>query len=117
MGEESDNVSLQHILQSHQLADKYHTKMIKNGFGSIEILQQCTEKDVEQLCLELELNLLDKLKLKTALKSVNIPKESVQYAVINEHEQIAINQINQSIKQAQDLIIQNNKSYPNKNSL
>ena len=82
-----------------------------------EILQQCTEKDVEQLCAELELNLLDKLKLKTALKSVNIPKESVQYAVINENEQNAILQIHQSIKQAQDLIIQNNVSYPNKNSL
>ena len=33
--EDSNNVSLQQVLQTHQLSDEYHTKMVKNGFGSM----------------------------------------------------------------------------------
>ena len=59
----------------------------------------------------MELSLIDKLKFKQALKSVNIPREPIQYAIINQDEQNAIMQIHQSIKQVESLIIKNNTNY------
>eukprot|EP01084_Bolivina_argentea_P148435 259502_1 len=101
-------VDLKGILQSFNLSNSLHTTLVDQGFGSIEILSQCTEQDIEQLSNELSLNLVDKLKLKQALKSINIPRESIKYAVINQEEQNSIFEIHQSIKQVENIIIENN---------
>lgn len=71
-------------------------------------MSQCSESDVNELCKQLELTLIDKLKFKQALKSVNIPREPVQYAIINQDEQNAIREIQQSIKKVESLIMKNN---------
>ena len=48
------------------------------------------------------------MKFKQALKTVNIPREPIQYAIINQQEQNAIMEIYQSIKKVENLIIENN---------
>eukprot|EP00485_Elphidium_margaritaceum_P003475 CAMPEP_0202697172 /NCGR_PEP_ID=MMETSP1385-20130828/10494_1 /ASSEMBLY_ACC=CAM_ASM_000861 /TAXON_ID=933848 /ORGANISM="Elphidium margaritaceum" /LENGTH=568 /DNA_ID=CAMNT_0049353551 /DNA_START=45 /DNA_END=1751 /DNA_ORIENTATION=- len=100
---------LSSLLTQYGLHDAYHAKLVHQGFGSLELLAHVSEADVNQLCTQLEFPLVDKLRLKQALKSVNIPRDAVTYAIINQVEQMAIIDIHDSIKKAENLIVADNK--------
>ena len=49
--------------------------------------------------------------MKQALKSINIPRSPVKYAVINRDEQSAIFRVDESIKEVENMIISNKNEY------
>ena len=66
---------------------------------------------MDKLCDTLCVNLVDKLRMKQALKSINIPRSPVKYAVINPDEQSAIFRVDESINEVENMIISNKNEY------